>query len=220
MAKKKQQQQEAVIEDLDLETEVPEEEGTEEIPVEPTVDLDSLGDTVSADQVARLMGARNANRPDISRLPDAMEFGRPAFKAGDKIVIERHATVLPGRPYLDTKTYRVLEVEEKTGFLRLYDESLNQFAMDNFKRGLSVGNVYKLAMGAHVATKRKRGRPRKEVTEDAKPTVAAEEPKRGRGRPKGSKNRPKEEVRAEKAAKRAASVKKGAAKRAKKGAGR
>jgi hypothetical protein len=100
--------------------------------------------------------------------------------------------------------------------MKLYDEVLCQFARDNFRHGSSHGFVYKLAMGAVVATKKKRGRPRKAPVEvpAAKTAPGGEQKKRGRGRPPGSKNRPKEEVRAEKAAKRAAAAVKAAKKTA------
>jgi hypothetical protein len=192
-------------------------EETEEQPeAPPEIDVDSLSESVTASQMERLMGkAAAVNKPDISRLPDALERGKPVFKAGDKIVIERYATVLTDRPYLDTRTYRVLELDEASGAMKLYDESLCQFARDNYRYGSAHGFVYKLAMGVVVATKKKRGRPRKAPVEA--PTVAAPtEKKRGRGRPPGSKNRPKAEIREEKAAKRKAAAVKAAKKTAKK----
>ena len=201
-------------EDLEVEAEGEETEEQPEAP--PEIDMDSHSESVSASQMERLMGKPAAvNKPDISRLPDALERGKPVFKAGDKIVIERYASVLEGRPYLDTRTYRVLELDEGTGTMKLYDESLCQFARDNFRHGTAHGYVYKLAMGVVVATKKKRGRPRKAPVEA--PTVAAPpEKKRGRGRPPGSKNRPKEEIKEEKAAKRKAAAVKAAKKTAKK----
>lgn len=142
---------------------------------------------------------------DISTLPDAIADGALRVGPGDRIVIERRAAFLPGRPYLDTKTYRIKRVDPN-GDMSLWDESLNQWAMDNWKTGPMKGQVYKLpTVGTSVSTKRKRGRPRKNPVDAPKPTVAGPDGapvKRGRGRPKGSKNRAKEVIRAEKAEKR------------------
>ena len=195
------------IEEEDEETDIEvEDDGSpaiEEPPVE--VDVDAAADTVSGDQLRRLSASSTVNRPDISRLPDALERGRPVFKAGDKIVIERYATILAGRPYLDTRTYRVIEMDDTTGRMRLYDEALCQFASDNWRTGSTAGSVYKLAMGVVVGTKKRRGRPRKAPVEAPPQAVPSPEVKRSRGRPKGSKNRSKDEIRAEKAEKRSAS---------------
>lgn len=171
-------------------------------PEVPVIDVDTAADRPTADQLGALEGGKPVNKPDVSRLPDAVVAGIPQFKTGDKLVVERYATVLPGRPYLDTKTYKVIEVNPSSGFVRLYDEAIHQFASTNFLDGLRAGYVYKLAMGNAVTTKRKRGRPRKNPVVET-PKVASTEPKRGRGRPKGSKNRDKAVIVAEKAEKRA-----------------
>lgn len=141
---------------------------------------------------------------DISRLPDAIVEGALRPAVGDRIVIERRAAFLPGRPYLDTKTYRIHRLDPN-GNMSLWDESLNQWAMDNWKTGPMKGNVYKVpSVGVAVTTKRKRGRPRKNPVDAPKPVVVGPDGapvKRGRGRPKGSKNRAKDVIRAEKAEK-------------------
>lgn len=144
-------------------------------------------------------------KPDLSRLPDAVVDGALRLAVGDRIVIERRASFLPGRPYLDTKTYRIKRIDVN-GDMSLWDESLNQWAMDNWVTGPAKGNVYKMATaGTLVTTKRKRGRPRKNPVEAPKPLVVGPDGapvKRGRGRPKGSKNRAKEVIVQEKAEKR------------------
>lgn len=199
----KKQYEEEEEEEVELEAQGEEASPHVDEPVE--IDVDAAADTVSGDQLRRLTSPATVNRPDISRLPDALERGRPVFKAGDKIVIERYATILEGRPYLDTRTYRVMELDDVSGRMRLYDEALCQFAADNWRAGASVGNVYKLAMGVVVGTKKRRGRPRKSPIEAPPAPTTTPEVKRSRGRPKGSKNRTKEEIRAEKAEKRSAS---------------
>jgi hypothetical protein len=140
--------------------------------------------------------------PAIDHLPDAIvkdSLGRPILLAhpGDKIVIERYATVLAHKPWLDTKTYTVESIEESTGIVHLYDEELYRNSSTNYIDGSKQGYRFKLATakGASIG-QRKRGRPRKNP-ETITPTDAS--PKK-RGRPKGAKNRPKSIIKAEKAA--------------------
>jgi hypothetical protein len=151
---------------------------------------------------AALAPPKPVNKPDISRLPNAIVDGKPIFVAGDKIVIERYAGCLIGNPYLDTRTYRVQKVELETGKIWLWDETFQQHAMDNWKRGSEIGQVYKLANGLRAAVgQKKRGRPRKNPIEVPKPVELGSDGKpikKKRGRPAGSKNRPKEEIKAEK----------------------
>lgn len=181
---------------------------TVELPAEPVntvpdVDVDTYSDNLSSEQVSRLTGPRKeTGRPDISGLPNAIGGdGCPIFVKGDRIVIERRASFLQGNPYLDTRTYRVEAVDLVSGKVNLWDESLNQYATDNWRHGVKVGQVYKLSLGRLVTTKRRRGRPRKETNNTATTvTVVTAKPteRKGRGRPKGSKNRTKEVIRAEK----------------------
>ena len=171
----------------------------------PRPDLDSPSDVISPEMTAELFGERKpVNKPDISRLRDALgPDGFPVFRAGDKIVIERYTSVLAGNPYLDTRTYRVLEIDSVTGNLKLFDDSLQQFAGDNWKVGPKRGNVYKLAGSMNITTKKKRGRPRKAPVEQPKPVELGPDGKpikKKRGRPPGSKNRPKAEIKAAAAA--------------------
>lgn len=165
---------------------------------------------------------REARKPDISRLPDAIGAdGEPLFRVGEKIIIERRATVLEGNPYLDTRTYMVVGINTENGNLDLFDESLCQSAMSNWKSGLRRGFVFKLARGNQVATKKKRGRPRKNPIVDetevkAAPVGADGQPvKKKRGRPPGSKNRDKATIKAEKKAKMAQREEKKAKRKAK-----
>ena len=175
--------------------EVSEEGGVEEEEVDSSVgvDLDSYSEAPTVEQVSRLVGRREARRPDISGLQSAIGVdGYPAFVAGDRIVIERYASFLAGRPYLDTRTYRVESVDLDSGKVNLWDESLYQYASDNWRHGVSIGQVYKFVKGRLVSSKGRRGRPRKESSapvEAAVPVVV--EGKRRRGRPPGVKNRAK-----------------------------
>lgn len=138
-------------------------------------------------------------KPDISRLPDAFELdieGRPQprFRVGDEIVIERHSIILSSKPWLNTETYVVQDIDHITGNMRLWHQGLQQFDLTNYVTGfLKHGFVYKLAKGNEIIRK-KRGRPRKTPIEDK--TSAVVPPPSGaegrkRGRPKGSKNKAK-----------------------------
>lgn len=155
---------------------------------------------------AEAQAKREARRPDVSAFPDALDAeGKPLFRAGDRVVVERRSVVLAGSPWIDTKVYRVLNVDQDTGNVRFYDEQINQFAASNYRTATARGSVFKLLpTGARTDNlgKRKRGRPRKNPETVAKPVST--EPKRGRGRPKGVKNRPKEVIAEEKRARREA----------------
>ena len=149
-----------------------------------------------------------ATRPDISRLPDAVVDGVSRMAVGDRIVIERRAMFLKGKPYLDTRTYQVKGIDLATGKLSLWDEAMNQWAVDNFIKGAQHGQVYKIANGVRMTTRKKRGRPRKapigsEVKKAVELDAAGNPIKKRRGRPAGVKNRSREEIVADKEAKRA-----------------
>lgn len=157
-------------------------------------DFDIIDENATADSISRALGvAKVVSKPDISRLPNAIEGGVPCFEVGDKIVIERYCSFLRGNPYLDTKTYTVTSIDMFSGKLKLYDDQLEQNATDNWLVGSHSGNVYKLAMGNVVSTKKKRGRPCKNDI-GAPAVIVPPGEKRGRGRPKGVKNRPKGDI--------------------------
>lgn len=189
-------------------------------------DWDTPSDVLPSD-FKSLLGApakdRTASKPDISALPDAMSADGPLFVRGDKIVIERYATVLVGAPYLDTRTYLVESVDVVTGKVNLWDPAMAQFATDNWKHGVKHGYVYKFARaGVAVSSKRKRGRPRKNPAVVAPPPVqlgpdGAPVVKK-RGRPAGVKNRPKAVIIAEKKAAAQLKAAKAAVKKKKKAA--
>jgi hypothetical protein len=170
---------------------------------------------------------REARKPDISRLPNAVgPDGVPLFRTGEKIIIERRSTVLAGNPYLDTRTYTVVGINWDNGNLDLFDDSLAQSALSNYKTGLQRGYVFKLARGNEVATKKKRGRPRKNPIVDkteAKAVPLDEEGrpiKKKRGRPPGSKNRDRDTIRIEKKTKMAQREEKKAKRKSRAGKGK
>jgi len=179
---------------------------------EDIVPMDN-GEVDEITRAARLEASKAAAKPLIDHLAAAVgsdELGNLVFlgKTGDKVIIERIATVLSHRPWLDTKTYIVESVDGVTGDMRLFDPEMCQEAMSNFITGTKRGYRFKLPSSKGMSIgKRKRGRPKKNPTdapELAKPVVldAAGQPaKKKRGRPPGSKNRERDVIRAEKAAK-------------------
>ena len=168
-----------------------------ETPAEREVKEVSEAWSTSAGEVS---GSR---KPDISHLEDAIAMVGEApvclFNVGDMIVIERHATMLPKAPWLDTQAYKVQDIDDDTGVLKLWNPDMLQFAYGNFITGPKRGDVYKLAneAGGMGVGRKKRGRPKKAGSNPAaKPSPTGE--KKGRGRPKGAKNRPKDVIKAEK----------------------
>jgi hypothetical protein len=144
-------------------------------------------------------------RPDISHLDMAVEVddaGNVTFipEVGQKVVIERPATCLPGSPWLDTTLYTVLDIDPETGNLKLWRDELGGFASSNYIEGLLQGYSFRLPPKKGPIVKRKL-RVKRLVKEDTVPTVTVPPgEKRARGRPKGSKNRPKDVIKAEKTA--------------------
>lgn len=155
-------------------------------------------------EVEAVSGSYDSRKPDISHLPLAAVKDKdgtvlPLFDIGDRIVIERHAGMLTGKPWLDTQTYVVQHINDDNGDLKLWNPDLLQFALGNFIKGPARGDDYRLAVeGTPTVGKRKRGRPRKNPVQ---PVAQVGEKKRGRGRPAGSKNRDKDVIKAEKVAK-------------------
>lgn len=157
--------------------------------------------------------AKAANKPMIDHLPDAVskdEMGMPLLlaKPGDKIIIERVASVLSHRPWLDTKTYTIKTIDSVSGHLNLWDENFHRDATSNFIEGLKVGYRFKLPNSKGISIgQKKRGRPKKNPTgapEPAKPVQLGPDGKpvaKKRGRPPGSKNRDSETIKTEKRAK-------------------
>ena len=165
--------------------------------------LDDLTEAEQAEQRLR------ANRPMIDHLPDAIhrdELGRLVLdaKPGETLIIERWATILPGKPWLDTKTYTILSIDEASGGVSLWDDDLQRNASTNYVSGVKAGYKFKLPTrkGMQIG-KKKRGRPKKNPT-DAPGLEVAKPPSDGpkkRGRPAGSKNRDRVVIMAEKKAK-------------------
>lgn len=154
------------------------------------------------------------NKPLIDHLPDAVEKDAMGFLSllvgpGEKLIIERVASVLTNKPWLDTKTYTIKSVDLASGNVSLWDDDLHRDASTNYIEGLKVGYRFKLVTrkGMQIG-KKKRGRPKKNPTDvpdvNTKPIEldAKGMPiKKKRGRPPGVKNRDREVIKAEKHAK-------------------
>lgn len=148
------------------------------------------------------IGPRSARKPEIGHLEDAFnEEGTPLFEVGGRIVIERYATTIPGRPWLDTQTYVVNEIDPHSGVMKLWNPYLFQSALSNFKLGLDNGFLFKLAPTKGGFGKKKRGRPAKNGGKKVEEKPQGE--KKGRGRPKGVKNRAPDVIEAERKARAA-----------------
>jgi hypothetical protein len=189
-------------------------------------DVTTESPTAFAAEMSAKEAHRLATRPNIDDLMDAVvrdDLGRQVLlvKPGEKLIVERFATILPGRPWLDTKTYTVQTIDEATGRVHLWDDELQRTALTDYIGGTKVGYRFKLPIKGRpaVSNKRKRGRPKKvaavPAAQPVQVAVGADglPVKRGRGRPKGVKNRDGATIAAEKKAK--AEVK--AAKKAAKG---
>lgn len=163
--------------------------------------------------------ARLASRPNLDALPDAVvkdDMGRMILltRPGERLIVERFATVLPGRPWLDTKAYTVTSIDEVSGVVHLWDDALQRQAMTNYIDAIRHGYRLKLTTrGMNISSQRKRGRPKKMQTAAPVQQATAPEEKRGRGRPKGSKNRDADVRMAEKKAKIVARAEKRAKRR-------
>ncbi len=170
-----------------------------------------INDFINRDVVEAI---RVDSKPPIDHLRDAIGHrtnGDPIMLAdvGDRIIVERVASVLVGRPWLDTKTYRIQRINDVTGELILMntDEAFAQTSTSNYITGPARGYRFKLPDPKGFAIgKRKRGRPRKNpaLVPAAKPVELDDNGiavKKKRGRPAGTKNRAKDVVKAEKKAK-------------------
>lgn len=184
-----------------------------------TVDHNNMNEDITNDEVddvtrvTRQEQAKATNKPAIDHLPDAVkkdEFGMLILlaKPGEKIIIERVASILSNKPWLDTKTYVINTIDAASGDVNLWDDDLKRFAQTNYIKGTQVGYRFKLAnqKGLQIG-KKKRGRPRKNPTdapELAKPVQLGADGLpvvKKRGRPAGIKNRSKDVIHAEKRAK-------------------
>jgi hypothetical protein len=171
---------------------------------------------------------RLAKRPDISWFPDAVDWGDPDDilgiqlipKCGGYLVVEKLSLLRPGKPWFETRVYKLLADAAPDGTVQLWDPILRRHLVSNWKQMLAEDFALKLPpKGTNPETvlesdgKRRR---RKKLVQKALKSDGIEEGdgqlsksgKGRRGRPKGSKNRSKEVVAAERSEKRALTAKK------------
>lgn len=91
---------------------------------------------------------RVASRPYIDGFPDAVrekDGKMVCTQTKDmRIIIERYATILSTKPWLDTKTYIVNGVNQDTGEIKLWDEDLEHHVTLNFITGTKLGYRFKV----------------------------------------------------------------------------
>ena len=128
---------------------------------------------------------------------------------GEKLIIERVASILTLKPWLDTKTYTIKSVDLASGYVMLWDDDLHRDASTNYIEGLQAGYRFKLVTNKGMQIgKKKRGRPKKNPTGvpdmNLKPLeldANGMPVKKKRGRPPGIKNRDRAVIVAEKRSK-------------------
>ena len=132
----------------------------------------------------------------------------PLFDVGDRIIAERHASLLPGHPWLDTRVFVVLDIDDDTGVIHCFDDDLKNHAFIGFKHPHT-----KIFLHPKKGKPFKAPKPPTEIssTDNNKKQPGDEKESSGavkkRGRKAGSKNRPKSVIAAEKEAKRASKPK-------------
>lgn len=157
----------------------------------------------------------NPKRPDISHLPDAIEYddcgmARLRVDVGDKLVAEI-CTVIGGNVYwLITRTGTIKTVDHSDGSFWCWDDERGQNFGGNYRTVKGTHTTYKMLPKNQKVQKRRRKKagaapvktfvPLEQAPAGTQPAVK----KRGRGRPPGSKNRPKAVIAAEKKARTAA----------------
>ena len=149
---------------------------------------------------------RLLRKPYIDHLPDAIvttDDGMPVLVPlpGETVVIERMATIVSGSPWLDTKLYKIVSVDEDTGVVKLWSQEDHAFGFTNYIRAWEdKSQRFKLPpeKGSWSGSPEQHA---KAIVEAAKP-APPDGKKRGRGRPPGSKNRAKDVINAEKKEKR------------------
>lgn len=121
----------------------------------------------------------------------------PLFDVGERVVVERHSSLLPGNPWLDTQIFLVENINDDNGTVRGRHEELARTGFFGFKDSFTIvklapkkGNPFK---ADNIARDEKK---------EAKKAALAPGEKIKRGRPKGSKNRSKEDIKADRLAKK------------------
>ncbi len=146
---------------------------------------------------------RLSKKPNIDHLENGVtwvnELGVvPLFGVGDRIIAERHLSILDDHRWLDTRIYIVQSIDDDLGVVHCQDEEQRHYACVGFKHPYTKIKLVPKRGNPWKASKIEKPRQIDGVSQGDSAK------KKGRGRPKGSKNRDRETIKAEKAAKRAA----------------
>lgn len=91
---------------------------------------------------------RIESKPNIDMLEDAVITVDDKLKflpkRGEYVVIERRCTLLSNKPWLDTKKYLVITVNQETGRLELIDEEYQHDVLCNFITGTKENFKFKI----------------------------------------------------------------------------
>lgn len=149
---------------------------------------------------------RLSRKPKVDHLADGVHrsdgLAVALFDVGDRIVVERRTSLLPGAPWLDTLVGKVRSIDDDTGTVSLDDEDsdprcpVRRYAcytdpLHLFKVAPIKGDPFRAPRGVRTDTP-------PTSTAAKSPCDGAQDDRKGKGRPKGSRNRPKEVVQAEK----------------------
>jgi hypothetical protein len=170
----------------------------------PKPELDHTSTDDFNDELTSILANENSrSAPTIDNLQDAVIFdtdGTVVFipEVGQRVIIERWFKSDGEHYWLDTETYKIIDIDYDTGDLKLHNESLRQAAKSNYINGVKHGYRFKMPEGMINVGKKQRGRPKRRRNEYSEPPSKPMGEQKKRGRPAGAKNRPKEVVAAEK----------------------
>jgi hypothetical protein len=89
---------------------------------------------------------QNPKRPSTKGLFSAithLDDGTPIFvpEPGEYVLIDRSANFLKGKPWIETRLWKVKRVNEETGDVLLYDDSFQQWGATNYIKGHLSGDL-------------------------------------------------------------------------------
>lgn len=157
-------------------------------------------------------------RPDISHLKDATRVDPETgitlalFKTGDRIVADRRTTHLKGAPWLDTRVYIVMSVDDVKGVIHCLDEEARHHSFiglrdpyTQLKLAPAAGNPFNAKEVKKFEKKQLQLLSQKRKNAGGTSILSSEDDftnVKRRGRPKGTKNRPRDVILAEKLARK------------------
>lgn len=197
--------------------------------VEEVVFDDSVVDTSESIDEGELIASASLNateqeqrrlnkRPDIAHLKDAtridVETGitLALFKTGDRIVADRSTTHIKGAPWLDTRVYIVMSVDDVKGVIHCLDEEARHHCFiglrdpyTKLKLAPAQGNPFNAKEVKKFEKKQLQLISQKRKNASGTSILSSEDDftnVKRKGRPKGTKNRPRDVILAEKLARK------------------